>query len=310
MSSDYFDARWRADEPAEALEWLRTQYGRVDVQADTGSVAERAAGDDAFALRRLSWDCRAEVVYEADRFFFATSTPGYTWRVGSAEGEYSVAPGIVQPGQELLGRADGTVVEMVAFDAAHLTEAARVIYGDDSLEVRFDGTAPVSPRLRDYWLATLRWSLTQLPLLSEPLVRAHVRRAIVAATLEAFPLTGDPRERRASALEQAAIYAAATSWMDDHASLPVTPDDAARAVGTSAAGLRRAFAANAHLAVTPEAYLAQARVSAAHADLVASDPTRSSVAEIALRWGFVDVLAFVAAYRAAYRTDPQVTLER
>ncbi|WP_022880163.1 helix-turn-helix domain-containing protein [Microbacterium sp. B19] len=310
MSSDYFDARVRTTEPAEALEWLRTQYGRVDVQSDAGTLAERAAGDDAFALRRLSWGCRAEVVYEADRFFFATSTPGYTWRIGSVEGEYSVAPGIVQPGQELLGRADGTVVEMVAFDAAHLTEAARVIYGDDSLEVRFDGTAPVSPRLRDYWLATLRWSLTQLPLLSEPLVRAHVRRAIVAATLEAFPLAGDPRERRASALEQAAIYAAATSWMDDHASLPVTADDAARAVGTSAAGLRRAFAANAHLAVTPEAYLAQARVSAAHADLVASDPTRSSVAEIALRWGFVDVLAFVAVYRAAYRTDPQVTLER
>ncbi|KZE42941.1 helix-turn-helix transcriptional regulator [Microbacterium sp. T32] len=310
MSSDYFDARWRADEPAAALEWLRTQYGRVDVQADTGSVAERAAGDDGFALRRLSWDCRAEVVYEADRFFFATSTPGYAWRIGSVEGEYSVAPGIVQPGQEFLGRADGTVVEMVAFDAAHLTEAARVIYGDDDLEVRFDGTAPVSPRLRDYWLATLRWSLTQLPLLSEPLVRAHVRRAIVAATLEAFPLAGDPRERRASALEQAAIYAAAASWMDDHASLPVTADDAARAVGTSAAGLRRAFLANGHLAHTPEDYLAQVRVSAAHIDLVASDPTRSSVGEIALRWGFVDVLAFAAAYRAAYRTDPQATLER
>jgi hypothetical protein len=72
----------------------------------------------------------------------------------------------------------------------------------------------------------------------------------------------------------------------------VTADDAARAVGTSAAGRRRAFAANGHLAFTPEAYLA--RVSAAHADLVASDPTRS----------------FVAAYRAAYRTDPHVTLER
>jgi transcriptional regulator GlxA family with amidase domain len=105
-----------------------------------------------------------------------------------------------------------------------------------------------------------------------------------------------------------AIYGAATTWIDDHASLPVTADDAARAVETSAAGRRRAFAANGHLAFTPEAYLA--RVSAAHADLVASDPTRSSVASIALRWGFVDVLAFVAAYRAAYRTDPHFTLER
>jgi hypothetical protein len=63
MSSDDFDARWCAFEPAEALMWLRTQYGRVDVQADTGSIAERAAGEDGFALRRLAGNSRAEVVY-------------------------------------------------------------------------------------------------------------------------------------------------------------------------------------------------------------------------------------------------------
>lgn len=308
--SDYFDTRVRTTEPAEALEWLRTQYGRVDVQVDDGSFGERAVGDGGFALRRLLWDCRAEVVYESDRFFFATSTPGYAWRIGSASGEFSVEPGIVQPGNELVGHADGTAVEMVAFRPEDLTDAARAIYGDDSLEVRFDGTGPVSPRLRDYWLATLRWSFTQLPLLSEPLVRAHVHRALVAATLEAFPLAGDPRERRASAVAQAAIYSAATRWIDDHASLPVTADDAARATGTSAQGLRRAFAANGHLSLTPEGYLAQARVSAAHADLVASDPTRTTVAEIALRWGFADLPGFVAAYRAAYRSDPRTTLER
>ena len=308
--SEYFDTRVGTNEPEEALAWLRTQYGRVDVQADVGSFAERAVGDCAVALRHLVWDCRAEVVYEADRFYFATSTPGYAWRIGSQTGEYSVEPGIVQPGHELRGRADTTVVQLLAFDATQLTEAARVIYGDDAISVRFDGTGPVSPRMRDYWLATLRWAQTQLPLLSEPLVRAHVYRALVSATLEAFPLAGDPRERRASALEQASIYAAATRWMDDHASLPVTADDAARATGTSSSGLRRAFAANGHLAVTPESYLSQVRVSAAHADLVASDPATTTVAEIALRWGFADLGGFVAAYRAAYGADPRATLVR
>ena len=310
MSSDYFDERMRTAEPAEALAWLQTQYGRVDLRADDGAIGERAVGDCGFALRRLLWDCRAEVVYGADRFFFATSTPGYTWRIGSATGEFSVEPGVIQPGDEMVGNAHGTAVEMVAFDPAHLTEAARTIYGDDTLEVRFDGRGPVSSRMRDYWLATLRWSFTQVPLLGEPLVRAHVHRALVSATLEAFPLVGDPRERRASALEQAAIYAAATSWMDDHASLPVTADDAARAAGTPAAGLRRAFAANGHLASTPEEYLAQARVSAAHADLVAADPTRTTLAEIALRWGFADLAGFASIYRVAYGTDPRATLER
>ncbi|MCC4250322.1 MULTISPECIES: helix-turn-helix transcriptional regulator [Microbacterium] len=308
--SDYFDTRMRTTEPAETLAWLQRHYGRVDVQAEQGSFAEHASGDCAFVLSSLLWGCRARISYEADRFVFLSSTPGWAWRIGAAKGEYSVEPGVVQPGHELSGDVDGSAVQLVAFDPAHLTETARAIYGDDDLSVRFDGTGPVSPRMRDYWLATVRWSLTQLPLLFEPLVRAHVHRALASATLEAFPLAGDPRERRASALEQAAIYATATSWMDDHASLPITAADAARAAGTSASGLRRAFAANGSLARTPEDYLSQARISAAHSELVAFDPTLSTVGEVALRWGFVDLPSFAAAYRSAYGADPQTTLER
>lgn len=310
VSSDYYDTRVRTAEAAETLEWLRAQYGRVDMQVEVGSFAERAVGDDAFSLRHLSWRCRAEVEYGVDRFFFATGTPGFSWRIGSASGEYSIEPAVAQPGQEYSGVADGAEIDIVAFDAARLEDAVRTIYGDDALEVRFDGTGPVSRRMRDYWVATLRWAFTQLPLLAEPLVRAHVHRALVSATLEAFPLAGDPRERRASAMAQAATYSAAMRWMDDHASLPITADDAARATGTSVAGLRRAFAANGQLSSTPEGYLEHARVSAAHADLMASDPTRTTVAEIALRWGFVDLPGFAAAYRAAYRADPKTTLDR
>lgn len=310
VMNDFFDSRVRTDGVADTQAWLQAQYGRVDVLADHASISEHAVGDESFALRRLAWECRAEIVYEADRFFFATSGPGYAWSIGSREGDYSVEPGIVEPGHELIGRPDETEVQLLSFDAQWLREAARTIYGDEALEIRFGDTGPVSRRLRDYWLATVRWSLTQTPLLAEPLVRAHVRRALVAATLEAFPLLGDPRERRASAIEQAAVYAAAISWIDDHASLPVTIDDAARAVGTSTQGLRRAFLANGHLASTPEGHLAHARLSAAHADLLAADPTATNVADIAARWGFVDLAAFVQAYRDAYRTTPRRTLDR
>lgn len=308
--NDFFDTRVRTDDVAETQAWLQAHYGHVDVQADRASFAEHAAGDAAFSLRRLIWACRAEVIYEADRFYFATSTPGYAWSVGSRSGEYSVEPGVVQPGQELTGRPHDTTLQLVAFDVAWLTESARAIYGDESLTVRFADTGAVSRRMRDYWLATVRWSQTQLPVLAEPLARAHVRRALVAATLETFPLVGDPRERRASALEQASIYTSATAWIDDHASLAVTVDDAARAVGTSTEGLRRAFAANGQLADTPEGYLAAARVSAAHADLVDADPTCATVDEIAARWGFVDRESFAAAYRAAYGVSPTSTLDR
>jgi len=308
--NDFFDTRVRTSDVADTLAWLQAQYGRVDVQADDASFAEHAVGDNVFALRELVWDCRAEVIYEADRFFVATSTPGYAWSIGSASGEYSVDPGIVQPGHELIGRPQSTRLRLVAFDARHLTETARTIYGDETLSVRFDGSAPVSRRMREYWLATLRWAVTQLPLMAEPLVRAHVHRALASATLETFALVGDPRERRASALEQAAIYARATAWFDDHASLPITVEDAARAADTSTAGLRRAFAANGHLADTPEAYLTAVRLSAAHTELVEADPRVTSVEWVATRWGFSAADDFAAAYRAAYRIDPHATLER
>lgn len=308
--NDFFDTRVRTADVADTLAWLQAQYGQVDVQADDASFGEHAVGDGGFSLRHLDWDCRAEVIYEADRFFVATSTPGYTWSIGSDAGEYSVEPGIVQPGQELIGRPRSTRLHLAAFDAARLTETARTIYGDETLAVRFAGTAPVSRRMKEYWLATLRWSLTQTPVMAEPLVRAHVYRSLASATLETFALVGDPRERRASAIEQASIYASATAWFDDHASLPITIEDAARAVGTSSEGLRRAFAANGHLALTPETYLAAARVSAAHADLVAADPAVTSVAQVAARWGFTAPERFAQAYRDAYRADPQTTLDR
>ncbi|MDZ5144699.1 helix-turn-helix transcriptional regulator [Microbacterium testaceum] len=308
--NDFFDTSVRTSDAAETQAWLQAQYGHVVVQADRGTFAEHAVGDASFSMRRLTWRCRAEVIYEADRFFFATSTPGYAWTIGSETGEYSVEPGLVQPGHELIGRPDDTDLHLIAFDTDWLIDTARAIYGDDDLSVRFAGTGPVSRRLRDYWLATVRWSLTQAPLMTEPLVRAHVRRTLAIATLEAFPLAGDPRERRASAIEQASIYTSATSWMDDHASLPVTVNDVARAVGSSVAGLRRSFAANGQLSATPEEYLSTARVSAAHADLVGADPTSVTLRDVAARWGFTDTAAFVEAYRAAYRVDPRRTLER
>jgi AraC-like DNA-binding protein len=308
--NDFFDTSVRTANIAETQAWLQEQYGRIDVQADRASIAEHAVGDGAFSIRRLTWACRAEVIYEADRFYFATSTPGYAWTVGSESGDYSVDPGLVQPGQEFVGHPRDTLLHVVAFDVAWLTESARAIYGDDSLNVRFAGAEPVSRRMRDYWLATVRWAQTQLPVMAEPLARAHVRRSLIAATLEAFPLAGDPRERRASALEQASIYTSAVAWIDDHASLAITVDDAARAVGTSTLGLRRAFAANGQLADNPEDYLAAVRVSAAHADLLDADPTRVAVDRIAARWGFLDRASFVAAYRAAYGTAPETTLDR
>ncbi|MFS0794688.1 hypothetical protein [Microbacterium sp. 1P10AE] len=308
--SEFYDTRVRTADVAATDEWLRAQYGRVELHADEAVYAEHVVGDEAFSLRHLQWSTRLTLAYEADRFFVVSSTPGYAWSIGRARGEFSVSPGVLQPGDRLTARVDHADLHVVSFDAETLTRTARTLYGDDDIEVRFGGVDPVSSTLRAYWASTLRWAWTQIPVMGEPLVRAHVHRTLAVAALEAFPLIGDPRERRASALEQAAVYRTAAAWLDDHASLPVTIEDAARASGTSTGGLRRAFAANGQAAATPEDYLELARLSAAHADLVAADSAMTTLGAVARRWGFPTVAAFSAAYRAAYHRDARSTLER
>ncbi|MBT9607308.1 helix-turn-helix domain-containing protein [Microbacterium sp.] len=308
--NDFYDTRVRTTDVATTEAWLRAQYGRVDLRADEAAYAEHLVGDAAFSLRHLEWSARVDLSYESDRFLVVSSTPGCAWSVGQAEGEFSVSPGMLQPGDRLVARVDHPELEVVTFDPERLAATARTLYGDDDLDVRFRGVDPVSPPLRAYWESTLRWARTQVPIMAEPLVRAHVHRTLAVAALEVFPLVADARERRASALEQAAVYRSATAWLDDHASLPVTIEDAARAAGSSTDGLRRAFAANGCVASTPEEYLELARLSAAHVDLVAADAACTTLALVARRWGFTNVESFAVAYRAAYRREPQATLDR
>lgn len=307
---DYFEADFATSEADVAEEWLRANYGSYDIHDPALEYAERAAGDGGFALRRVHADSVFELTAQVDGVFAVTASAGYRWEIGDRRGEFSVSPALVQPGDHFRGRVDHVTMDIVAFDTSALERFARTVYGDDALRIRFDAPLPVSSHARDEWRATVRWALTQLPVLRNDLVRAAVMRAVAVATLSAFPLSGERRERAASAIEQAAIYRSARAFIDDHVSLPITIEDAASAVGTSTAGLRRAFAAHAPLDTSPDDYLRAARLSAAHADLVEGDADTDTVEEIALRWGFADPRAFRAGYRAEYAAAPEATLER
>jgi transcriptional regulator GlxA family with amidase domain len=72
--------------------------------------------------------------------------------------------------------------------------------------------------------------------------------------------------------------------------------------------LLRAFRAHAPAGVTPSGYLRRVRLDAAHADLVAADPSRDTVRSVALRWGFPDPGSFARWYKAARGVPPSQTL--
>jgi len=63
-----------------------------------------------------------------------------------------------------------------------------------------------------------------------------------------------------------------------------------------------------HLDMSPMTYLRQIRLRRAHRDLLAGDPIRDTVAEIAIRWGFAHTGRFSQVYRTEFGQSPSVTL--
>ncbi|HEY8588916.1 MAG TPA: hypothetical protein VIL55_05130, partial [Naasia sp.] len=129
---------------------------------------------------------------------------------------------------------------------------------------------------------------------------------------------GDRQGRRASVTGLAAVYSRARSYIEEHASLPISVVDIAEAVGVPATELDRAFVVLG--STTPADYLAWIRMRSAYSDLQASSgsidrarPEAAALAsdmvrEVALRWGFAQPRRFARLYRRQYGVRPEDVL--
>jgi len=82
--------------------------------------------------------------------------------------------------------------------------------------------------------------------------------------------------------------------------------EVARALNVTPRAVQHMF--RRHLDMSPMTYLRQIRLRRAHRDLLAGDPTRDTVAEIAIRWGFAHTGRFSQVYRTEFGQSPSVTL--
>jgi AraC-like DNA-binding protein len=144
--------------------------------------------------------------------------------------------------------------------------------------------------------------------LAHPLVLAAAMDVVVPAVLAAFPPTGDPADIHPRRILPSAVRRA-VAVIDGHPDQPLTLADIAAATGVSVHALRYGF--RRYLDTTPAGYLRRVRLTHAHQDLQAADPTHGDeVAAIARRWGFGDPLRFADYYRAAYGCLPSNTLHQ
>ena len=88
----------------------------------------------------------------------------------------------------------------------------------------------------------------------------------------------------------------------EHINIPDIADE----VGLSVRSLQMGF--RTHFGTTPSGHLRSLRLRRVHDELSAADPTTTTVADVAVRWGFTHLGRFAAAYRDEFGETPATTL--
>lgn len=141
------------------------------------------------------------------------------------------------------------------------------------------------------------------PMVGLPFADSLIRGLLIAAdhSLRDALIGGDrPAASRA--------IRAAIDIIEEDAHLPLTLSSIATRSYISARSLQEGF--QRQLGTTPMAYLREVRLRRAHQTLLESEPSVTTVASVAHRWGFSNLGRFAAAHAGRYRETPVETLRR
>lgn len=201
-------------------------------------------------------------------------------------------------------------VTAIKFDSHELTTALSALIGRRiENEIRFEADIRLDHGFGRQWWDMVQSTRRQLesgdsllmaPSVSRPLAWTLINGFLLAATHQFSEELHSPSTAPSAAakLAEELIQARLTE--------PITIGEIAGEVGISIRALQRGFVR--YFGVSPSQYLRIQRLRRAHADLVAGDPTTTSVADVAARWGFVHLGRFAAQYRREYQQSPSVTL--
>lgn len=181
----------------------------------------------------------------------------------------------------------------------------------DQDAVELDFTRPITPAAGRHWSQTIQYVegfINNSPLLATaPLARRELGWLVNSAVLACFPNSTLDAETPSYTGDTPHPLRRALSFIDEHASDPITLYEIATAARLSPRGLQAAF--RRHLDTTPLAYLRSARMERAHRDLQSADQGEGvSVAAVAAKWGFTHLGRFAIEYRRRFGASPSQTL--
>jgi AraC-like DNA-binding protein len=141
------------------------------------------------------------------------------------------------------------------------------------------------------------------PMVGLPFVDSLIRGLLLAADNPyRSAVTGETQSASPPAIR------AAVEIIEEEAHLPLTASSIAKRCHVSVRMLQQGF--RRYMGVSPMAYLREVRLRRAHQSLLESDPSVTSVASVAYRWGYTNLGRFACAHIARYDEPPAATLRR
>lgn len=310
MAADFTRQHSHTFDPAEADILLAAAGGRFAVASEPGagfSFAVDQATDAAFSVARYAIGGRWEASGEFEDLVVVSVTRGdYRWEIDGERGDAAGSPFLIRPGHDFACYAEGSEAVSIFLPPGMLQDVARTTSGDEDLNLVFDSAQTITPRHAEFMLtaSTAAAEYMEAGTFRHPLVRASLFHSLSMAVLQSFPVSTDPRERTLTTAGKRRKFRRAATFIEDYASLPITVADIAGSAGVTLAQLNTAF--RTHSGTTAQGYLQRVRLSAAHADLLVSDPASTDLTDLAARWGFADLDRFTRRYRSAYGVAPTV----
>ena len=172
-------------------------------------------------------------------------------------------------------------------------------------------TVTISPAANDHLVAAVdyvRKGVLRNPFAAQnPLIVRAVENYLAATVLATFPNAApydsgtEDRHYGAPSLLRRAI-----GFIDDNAHRDISVVDIAESIYVTPRALQYMF--RKHRDCTPMEYLRRVRLHHAHLELIAADRLRTTVGQVAARWGFGHLGRFAVYYRTQYGQSPHVTL--
>ena len=193
------------------------------------------------------------------------------------------------------------VLHMVAADGP--APLPRQIQFQDRLP-RSRAAARAWHRALDYVTATLASPDT----VRQPLLAAAMAPLVAAVLLECYPSNVTAEQDLLSDPGVSAPLKDAVAFIHSQAAGDIGINDIAAAAHLTPRAVQYLF--RQRLDTTPTEYLRRVRLHRAHQDLMGSNRSALTVAQIARRWGFVHTGRFAVLYRQTYGQSPHSTLRQ